>query len=93
MANFIKTVGNFHRNALKQVRNNIVSLGSKNHRIARSRHDVLHNKLEKADGMTQQFLQRVDRYNTKYEQFRDECGYFHDYEKDVLKYYSVSHNN
>ena len=54
--------------------------------------EILRDKLVKCNELNREYLAIVEIFNNKEKSFREKCEYFNDYEKDVLKYYSLKAN-
>jgi len=92
MLNFVKCMNFLHMTINNQLNNNNVTLGTKTHIIAKNRLEILHDKLVTSNSLNKLYLERVNTYNEKEKRFREKCNYFKDYERDVLKYYSLKEN-
>lgn len=63
--NFIKNINLMHLSITNQLNNNSVSLGTKTHKIAKNRLEILREKLIKCNELNQQYLEKVNKYNDK----------------------------
>jgi hypothetical protein len=89
---FIRSISFLHFSISNQLNSNSVTLGTKTHRIARNRLDTLKERLSGCEDINQEYIHSVDEFNKNEKSFREKCEYFKDYEKDVMKYYSVKAN-
>ena len=90
--NFVKNINFLHLSINNQLSTNNISLATKSHKIAKKRLEILRDKLLKCNDLNKEYLAIVDIFNAKEKSFREKCEYFNDYEKDVLKYYSLKAN-
>ena len=89
---FVRKINSIHITVNNQINSNSVALGTKTYKIAKNRLELLREKLRKCDGNNGEYMERVEKYNQKQEDYEEKCEYFKDYEKDVLKYYSMRAN-
>ena len=75
-----------------QLNCNSVTLGTKTHKIAKNRLELLKDRLMNCHKSNKEYVRSVEEYNKEQQEFEQKCEYFKDYEKDVLKYYSLKSN-
>ena len=89
---FVKSISYIHYSINNQLNSNNVALGTKTNRIVKNRLDVIRERLRVCELNHREYIKSVDNFNDSLKEFNNECEYFSDYEKDVLKYYSLKLN-
>lgn len=63
--NFVRGVSLLHLTISNQLSSNSVALGTKSHKVARNRLEILREKLVACDGLNRQYLEMVEVFNKK----------------------------
>ena len=76
---FVKSIAFLHISISHQLNSNTVTLGTKTHRIAKNRLEILKDRMLSCYSINKVYVKAVDQFNEQEKDYTKECEYFKDY--------------